>query len=204
MEKRKNVNNNISFAVLTGGLSTRFGQNKLVFKIDEKSILDIVLELVPPRFPLYIIGEKHTDKKITAFNDIEPGLGPLGGIYTALKKIRSKYLFILGGDMPFINPQLLNEMVKLVPYKNADIIAPLNNGFYEPLFAIYSRRVLKTAEEQINRKSYKITDLYKNLRVFIVEEEFWKKYDREGMSFVNINTTEDLTKFNELFKKCSD
>ncbi|MDD3627007.1 MAG: molybdenum cofactor guanylyltransferase [bacterium] len=203
MKNRKNVNNNISFAVLTGGLSTRFGQNKLTFKIDEKSILDTVLDLIPPHFPLYIIGEKYTDKDVTAFKDIIPGLGPIGGIYTALKKIDSNYLFILGGDMPFISQGLLDAMIGLISKPGSDVIVPINKGFYEPLFAIYSKKVENTAAEQVQKGEYKISDLFEKLKVLKVEEDFWRIHDSSGESFININRIEDLNKLNEFYKKCS-
>ncbi len=203
MDSRKSVNN-ISFAILTGGLSSRFGQNKLTFKIDNKSILDTVLDLVPPSFPVYIIGEKYTDRDILSFRDIRPGLGPIGGIYTALKRINSNYIFVLGGDMPFIKTALLEKMLSLVEYVDADVFVPVNNGFYEPLFAVYSRAIINFAEAQIIRKAYKISDLFNNLSIFDIDETIWGEYDRDGESFININTKGDLVKLNGFYKKCLD
>ena len=45
-------------------------------------------------------------------SDIEPGKGPLGGIYTGLKTSTTRLNLVVAGDMPFLNRNLLRQMLK--------------------------------------------------------------------------------------------
>ncbi|OPX39960.1 MAG: hypothetical protein B1H13_08560 [Desulfobacteraceae bacterium 4484_190.3] len=46
--------------------------------------------------------------------DIIKGLGPLGGIYTALQAIPTEYGFFVACDMPFLSPACLPEVERLI------------------------------------------------------------------------------------------
>ena len=121
-------------------------------------------------------------------NDLDVGKGPIRGIYTALTKIDRKYIFIIGGDMPFIKRELVDAMIEQIPKANDyDIIVPNNNGFYEPSFAIYNTRIKDALYQQISKGDNKISNLFYNLNVLKLEINFWERYDPKGKSFLNIN-----------------
>lgn len=152
-----------------------------------------VLEVLPLCFDKYIIGKKQTKKNIKVINDLDIGRGPVRGIYTALKKIDSEYIFVIGGDMPFIKRELVNAMMELIPKtNNYDVIVPINKGFYEPLFAIYNKEIEDLLYQQISNGNNKINSLFLNLNVLRLENSFWEKYDPRGESFLNINKKADL------------
>ena len=106
--------------------------------------------------------------------------------------------------MPFINRSLIDAMIELVSKYQADVFVPINNGFYEPLCAIYSKNIVSTIEEQLKKNSFKISDIFLHINTFKIEEAFWRKFDPDGKTFININRIEDLKKVNGNYKNCSD
>ena len=191
----------IPFAILTGGKSQRFGNNKLNYSINGKKLLQYVIDSLPIENPIYTIGYPYLNGTIP-LKDIIPNIGPIGGIYSALKLIDSEKIFILAGDLPLISYPLIDYMVKIsniLPFY--DVYVPINNGFYEPLFAIYSQKVLPMITQQITENKYKISTLFAKVNLFKIDEKHWRIYDPNGYSFINVNYKKDIEIINEISKK---
>lgn len=188
-------NNEVQFAVLTGGNSSRFGGNKLNYVLHGKAILQQTVEKVNKRsdLPILIIGKNNTCVSDVEFHkDIKLGLGPLRGIYTALKYASVEYVFILAGDMPYIRSELINFLISHIKYEK-DVIIPINKGFYEPLFAIYKTSLIPHFERFLKKGQYKISTALHDLEKLEISENHWRKYDKNEVSFNNINTKSDLS-----------
>ena len=85
--------NNILSVVLAGGKSQRFGSDKSQVKLDNKLLIDYVLNVVVSEFNETLIVANEPIKfmqsnKISITKDFKKGLGPLGGILTAMKWIK--------------------------------------------------------------------------------------------------------------------
>jgi len=184
---------NISIAILCGGMSKRFGMDKTLFRYRGKPLyLQIYNRLSPLTDDIFLqCGKK--DKKIydvMSHNDDYLDLGPLGGIYSALKNSKHSRTFICGCDMPNISPELI---VHLASYKG-DIVVPVwKSGYYEPLSAIYSKKLVPALEYNI------ITDRLKMSKVF--EENETRKVNIESLieqgliddsQFKNVNRPDDV------------
>ena len=187
-------NRTAQFAVLTGGKSSRFGENKLNHELDGKTILQQTVEKIDKRsdLPILIIGKNNPCVSNVEFHkDIELGIGPLRGIYTALTYASAKYVFILAGDMPYIQKDLINFFMSHIICEK-DVIIPINKGFYEPLFAIYKKSLYDHFKNFLKNEQYKISNALNDLDKLEISENQWRKYDKNGASFHNINTKSDL------------
>ncbi|MBT9138499.1 molybdenum cofactor guanylyltransferase [candidate division NPL-UPA2 bacterium Unc8] len=90
--------------------------------------------------------------------DVVAEKGPLGGIYSALSHARYNQVFILACDMPFFDIRLLEELQKFSAY---DIAVPQwQNGYYEPLSALYSKSITNEIEKMFEQDITKISQLY--------------------------------------------
>jgi len=73
---------------LAGGKSSRFGSDKARFVFQGKPLLTHAAETVQPVAASITvvadIADKYLDLGYQTIADLQPGLGPLGGIYTAL------------------------------------------------------------------------------------------------------------------------
>ncbi len=184
--------------VLVGGQSQRFGRDKLAQKIGGLRLIEHVLVRLAEISPrILLVGSNMgldlpplKQSRAQWIDDIYPGKGTLGGLYTGLLASDTEHNIAVGGDMPFLNTELLSYMLSLAPGFQA--VVPRLGGYLEPLHAVYSKGCLEAIKGALEQNRLKIADLIPTLRVRYVEEEEVNLYDPEHLSLLNINTRADL------------
>jgi len=180
--------------VLAGGQSRRFVHNKALAKLGGHALIERVVEVLQRLFGQVILitntPDAYAHLGLSMFPDIIPGLGPLGGIYTALVHLATPYGFFVACDMPFLNPQLIRYQVEL--REGYDIVAPRRGWRIEPLHTLYSRTCLEPSQEAVERGERQIIRFYDQVRVRYVDEEKLREWDPDCRSLVNINTLEEI------------
>lgn len=183
----------VSAAVMAGGRSSRFGRDKALLLLDGEPLLARAVRLLAPLTDdVLVLGP--ADRASVAPNaqvvqDGVPGIGPLGGIATALRAALHPAVLVLATDMPLLQPGLLRHLMSLAP--NHDVVIPRVFGRTQQLCAVYGRGCLPHIDAQIARGDYKIDRFFPLVRARIVEEEEVRGYDPALLSFRNINTEED-------------
>ncbi|MGD0780216.1 MAG: molybdenum cofactor guanylyltransferase [Dehalococcoidales bacterium] len=194
----------ISCIILAGGKSTRFGHDKVSERIGNTSLLEQVISHVDPICKDIIIvtakgrtfAQLANHPKIKITNDILPGRGSLGGIYTGLVKSESFYNLVVAADMPFLNEPLLRYMIEVAD--GYDFILPRIDNMYEPLHAIYSRNCISPIKSVLEQGKKVIIELFNYVKVRFVEAKEIDKYDPKHISFFNINTRADMKRAKEI------
>ena len=110
--------NNILGVVLAGGKSQRFGRDKSQVKLQDKLLIDYILnEIISEYNEILIVANENINymhsKKISITKDFKNGLGPLGGVLTAMKWIKEKkreykWIATFPTDTPFFTKKELN------------------------------------------------------------------------------------------------
>lgn len=121
--------------------------------------------------------------------DLQPRSGPSGGIYTALKKIPGRSLFVMACDMPYIDWGLIERMAALMADGCADAAVPRHEEHCEPLYAFYGPRaegVFQTSLAAGRLAVRDSLDLLKTVYLELTVNEL-----KSGV-FKNMNTTDDL------------
>ncbi len=131
------------------------------------------------------------------FGDIIPESGPIGGIYTGLKKSKTHKNIIIACDMPFIKPELLKYLVD--QSDDYDIVIPKTSDGYHPLCAIYSKNCIQPAEILIRSFMLKVTNLFQYVKVKEIEFDEQHAFYRQNM-FYNVNTKEDYLRAIDVLK----
>jgi molybdopterin-guanine dinucleotide biosynthesis protein A len=203
-----------SAIVLSGGKSSRFGENKALKKLCGKPIVCYVVEsLLKAGYKvILVIGIKDRIKdflrlfpsQITITKDDLAGYGPLAGILSGLKMVNSTYTAILPCDSPFIKPKVIDFLFNSVKPYDA-IIPRWANGYIEPLHAVYRvKPALKAAKEAISKKELYIVDMIKRLKkVKYVSIDEIKPYDNKLLTFFNINTRNDFKEAKKIISSIS-
>jgi len=111
--------------------------------------------------------------------------------------------------MPFIKPQLVKYIINKwkhskknlltitgysSPKNGWDAAIPVFDNKPQPLFGIYSKKVIRNMEETIKNGIRSLREFLKKLDVLYISEDEVRTIDPEGRSFVNINTLEDYEK----------
>jgi len=191
--------------ILAGGRAKRFGEDKLLFKVGGKPLIMHTIEkLSGAKYidELFIVTSEDRRKsfKKLGFEVLVDNLlvGPIGGIYTALKQIGDS--FVVAGDMPLLNSKFIELIIEQFYKDKCIACVPIwENGYLEPLHAAYSKSFVKFLKEQIEKGDYTIRPaILKANTCYIKIEELPKEF-RE--SFYNVNTKRDLKKVESLKQK---
>ena len=201
------IENNILGIILAGGKSSRFGQDKSIAKLGNKTLLDHTINKIENEFNeiLVISNNKEFNFKnnqIHVVEDcIEGQLGPLVGILTAMKWVKKnkknyKWIASFPCDTPFFDIKLISELKIKVKETSKKLIFLNSNKKRHNIFGLWSMDLIEILEKDI-KNSFRKVELwadkigYENIN--INEEKFDK--------FLNINTKKDLEKAKENLDK---
>jgi molybdopterin-guanine dinucleotide biosynthesis protein A len=139
---------------------------------------------------------------VEILEDLEEGVGPLMGLYTGLKTLRSPYALILPCDSPFPNTDVLQYLLDKA--EGFDAAVPRwPNGYLEPLHSVYRvEPSLKACERALERGRSKVRSLLEELeRVLYVSTEELRSLDPALYTFHNINTQEELEEAERILRE---
>lgn len=184
--------------ILVGGRGRRLSRDKPFLKVGGIPILERtfgVLSRVCRAVTLISNGRRFPlpSGPASYLDDLIPSLGPVGGIYTGLKHATSP-AFFCAGDLPFLQSELVMFLCGLAPVESSiqRAVVPRIGGKLEPLVAVYAPSLLPCFEEGIASGDFALQSTLSRLPVQVIEEEEIRKYDPELLSFLNVNTPEDL------------
>jgi molybdenum cofactor guanylyltransferase len=184
--------------ILAGGRSTRLGRDKASEPLLGRPLLQWVVDRVQPLTAEIVIvcarGQQlppvESSADLTVVEDTFPDSGPIGGIYPGLQTMRADSALAVACDMPLLQTPLLAELLRLALEHEA--VVPVQDGRPQPLCAAYSKACLPPARHQLVTGELKLTSFLDKVATHYVASDVWSKLDPEGLSFLNINTDEDL------------
>ena len=185
-------------AALAGGESSRFGSPKALAMVGGRTVVDRVVDALREVSPEVILIAN--DPRVVAAAapgrpDDTPGLGPLGGIVTALRRAESLGFpgaLCVAADMPFVSAALLRLV--LAEADPATAVVPESSGrrSFEPLCAYYPVAALPAAEAALVAGERAPHRLLERLDVRRVSLARVRTLGDPEILFFNINTREDL------------
>lgn len=184
---------NLLGVILSGGASSRMGQDKGLMLYKKKPMVEHTIDLLTTFCYSIVISANNEEYKAyphTIVQDIKPNIGPIGGIYSVMKTIEAEYYFISSCDTPHTQATLVQMLLDNTT--RADVIVPVHSGGkVEPLFGVYSRKALPFIEQQINNGNFKLMHLLKECNTYYLPLEAQGLKNVAGM-FKNINTAQDV------------
>lgn len=191
----------ISSVILAGGHSSRLGRDKAFLEVKGQALIERIiyrLEQVSEE-PIIVANDvdQYEDFEAIVVNDVYPGKGALGGIYSGVRRASNSHSLVVACDMPFLNVSLLRYMRGLATPQ--DVVIPRVGQSTEALHAIYSKNCLPFIERQLLEGDLRIIHFLPHVRVRYVEREEIEIYDPAHLSFFNINSEADLEKAREIW-----
>ncbi len=173
------------------------GTDKGLIKIDGRiTIIERIIDQLRNLFDEIIIVTNSLDSykkfEVKVVEDLIKGKGPLGGIFTGLFYSTNECSFVVGCDMPFIQPRLIEYIINKP--REYDVAIPERNGRFESLFARYSKRILPNLFSHLMKNELQIQSIIQKLYVLKILPEEIERFDPDYSSFLNINTKEDLNR----------
>ena len=201
------IENNILGIILAGGKSSRFGEDKSIAKLGDKTLLDHTINKIEKEFTEILVISNNKEfnfknNKIHVVEDcIEGQLGPLVGIFTAMKWVKKnnknyKWIASFPCDTPFFDMKFISELKIKIKETSKKLIFLNSDKKRHNIFGLWSVDLIETLEEDIKNGLRKVelwADKIGCENININEE----KFDR----FLNINTKKDLEKAKENLEK---
>ena len=203
----------VSAVILAGGKSSRMGRPKALLQFDgEPLILHLLRTLKPLSSDIVVVaapGEQFVElssllrsqpnqpNELNKLNQPEVTLvcdeiayqGPVGGIYYGLRAAKGDLVFMTSCDVPFLNLALISYLISQIA--DCDVVVPYWQDRFQPLHAVYRKSVAPLLREQLERGELRPIFLYEKVRTRQVSEDEIRRFDPEGLSFLNMNTPED-------------
>jgi len=181
---------------MAGGASTRFGFDKARAELNSETMLArmgrLVKEVTGSVSVVAPLG-RYAELGERVVEDHWPGEGPLGGIITALMDAQARnhehvWCLIVGCDMPFLTCEWLTYLNDRALSSDAAVVTPQSAGGLEPLCACWHTGATSKLQYAFEDGIRKVTDAMKRVSMEVVDEKEWKRFDKSGRLFWNMNT----------------
>jgi molybdopterin-guanine dinucleotide biosynthesis protein A len=194
-------------AILAGGGATRFGgQPKGLMEVGGERILDRLVRVLTSALgeqPLLVANAPDAAgwrPDLRTVPDARPGLGALGGIYTALVSAPAPVLCV-AWDMPFVSAELVQALAQgLARY---DAVLPESGGRrgVEPLCAAYGPACTDAVAASLDSGDLRAIGFHRHIRVGTLSPDRVSQLGNPELMFFNVNTAEDLLRADELWRQ---
>jgi len=175
--------------LLTGGKSTRMGQDKATTLVGEQTMVERVAEACAATgLPTVVLGPDDAGTGLRNLRD-GPGVtpGPLAGLMTLLADDPSHEVILLATDQPFVRPATI---LQLAMQPAADIVVPIDDGHPQVTCARYGPGVLYALQRGVGVR--RLRDLFDLARTHRVEPEQWAIWGEDGRSFRSIDRPDEI------------
>lgn len=190
--------------ILAGGKSSRMEREKALVQINGENLVErakrTLEETNPDRITL-LCGDKLSSlaphfADMEVVEDVSPGLGAGGGVFTALTTARAESVFVLACDLPQVSPDLIRLLKARFDKSDADAVVPMQaDKFKQPLCAFYRKSTCTVPfQAQILRSelSPSVRDLLDRVNTLYVDFEEFADLEGSPDFFLNINSALDL------------
>ena len=190
--------NNILAVVLAGGKSKRFGRDKSQVKLGNKILIDYILSEIIDLYKDILIVTNEPIKflnsdKISITSDIKKGLGPLGGVFSAMRWAKDnrknyKWISTFPIDTPFFKKEHLSKFYKKINLDKSNLFFMKSKNTRHNIFGLWSLELFEKLELALNKGDRKVELWANEIGVKTIDFE----HENNNDPFFNINTEEDL------------
>jgi molybdopterin-guanine dinucleotide biosynthesis protein A len=194
-------------AILAGGGATRFGgRPKGLETVGGARILDRLADVLASALgsaPLLVANAPEAEEwrpDLRVVRDLRPGLGALGGIYTAVVEAPAPVVCV-AWDMPFVTAALVRRLAGGLA--GADAVLPRSDGRRgaEPMCAAYGPACRDAIAASLDAGDRRAIAFHARIRVDILPLTDVERCGDPAVLFFNVNTADDLARADELWRR---
>jgi len=194
-------------AVLAGGGATRFeGKPKGLELVGGERILDRLVGVMtaalgePPLLVANAPDARSWRPDLRTVGDARPGLGALGGIYTAVVEAPAPVVCV-AWDMPFVSVSLIRALAGALDRNDAVLPQSSGRRGVEPLCAAYGPACRDAIADSLDGGDLRAIGFHDRIRVGILPLAEVRALADPDLLFFNVNTADDLAKADELWRQ---
>jgi len=181
-----------SLVILAGGLSRRMGRDKATLPAGDTTLIEHLARRLGPVVDETIIASGSVAASVAGVRvvaDHQPGHGPLAGMLAGLAAANHRLVWVVGCDLPDVEPALGSLLVALAG--DYEAVVPRPDHEPEGVCALYLRELAPRIAALLDAGERSIKSLLDGSAVRYVGSEELRTVDPELRSFRNINTPAD-------------
>jgi len=198
MSSTDGADNSLAGVILAGGRSRRMGGAvKALMPLADRPLLGYAIDQVNPQVDELLLSVGKTSEAFAEFNlpqlaDPKPDGGPLGGLLSAMRRIRPGFdwLLLVPCDAPFIPADLAVKLLACAKQNARPAAVVCYQSEIQPTFSIWSSTLLPRLDRAVLEQG--MAGLKQFLGVIEFAELDWPR--SEPPPFFNINDQEALRK----------
>lgn len=193
----------IAAAILAGGQSRRMGQPKALLRYEDISLVEHLIERLqrePAIAQVFISGcpQEGLYSRLPVpvvtdvMSDSSGGLGPLGGIYTALRYVNQQQkgmeaVLCLPCDGVRLPPQFVAKMTAALG--RHELVYARDSERDQHLYCLLRTSLQEPLLQALNRGQRRVIDWFESRDYAVVD------FSQNGFRFPNLNTPDDYQRF---------
>ncbi len=179
--------------VLSGGKSSRMGQEKGLVKYQGKALIEYAIETLRPLCHELVIStanNAYSYLTLPMVADEIPDCGPIGGISACMNAVEGDIYFVISCDAPHVPTQLFADL--LGQLKGHAVIPIDESGRKQPLAACYASSASSYFHEALKSGHLKMMSLLSKMDPFYFTPTPNLDYYQPNL-FSNFNCIEDIS-----------
>lgn len=179
-----------SGAILAGGLSRRFGQDKALYIYKGKPLIAWVMDSMVKATECFVVANRPYPGFGTVYQDLRRGGDTLSGLHTALAYAKHDWVAVAACDQPFFSADFWDFMLGQIKPGSLAVVAA-EGGFFEPLGALYHKSLEPEVLCRMEAGELRMQSLLQSIPHVALDKA--ELEDRFGpYLFINANHPEDL------------
>lgn len=175
------------------------GFDKQFLRVMDERLIGHLIGLLSTRFSDIMVAsrtpELYEQDDVRVIEDIYPDMGPLGGIHSALKNAKSRFVFTVACDMPFISVPYMDYMMSRIQNQKYDACVTEFNGHIEPFHAFYCHSGLSVMEEDLSQGKASIYYYTRKVNTLMISQDAAARILPDWRVFTNLNTRQEYEMF---------
>lgn len=184
----------ISIGILSGGKSSRMGEDKglLPFrgKLMIQHVIDLANSLKPREIFIVTKNKAYSEFGIPLIQDEFVDHGPAAGIHTVLKNSKTELILVLPCDTPLLSKQMVLLLLK--NHIPGQVTVPKAGGRVHHILGLFEKKMLKTFLESNEQRLLKLELINRQIGLNIVDCDKVLGFEIAKMMTINVNDRNEL------------
>lgn len=127
-----------SGAILAGGLSSRFGQDKALYVYKGKPLIAWVMDSMAEASERFVVANRAYPGLGQVYRDLRRGGDTMSGLHSALTHAKEDWAAVAACDQPFLSKDFWQFMLGHIT-SEAQAVVAASEDFLEPLGGLYHK-----------------------------------------------------------------
>jgi molybdopterin-guanine dinucleotide biosynthesis protein A len=151
-----------SGAILAGGQSSRFGQDKALYVYRGKPLIVWAMDSLAEATERFVVSNRDYPGLGQVYHDLKLGGDTLSGLHAALVHAKQDWVAVAGCDQPFLSKEFWRFMLCHITSDTNAVVAA-SGDFFEPLGGLYHKSLEPEVLCRLEAGQFKVQEVLRSI-----------------------------------------